>query len=678
MSIMLYSFDVFDTALTRIWAKPTDLFYRLGQHLSQGGLISYSPEEWSQLRILTEAEVRQLNPGKEVTLQQIYEKLAIYCEWTGEHLQFAMQRELDLELTSLRPVLEIQTKIRALHQAQQQVLFLSDMYLPTKKIEQFLRNHEIWKDGDRLYVSSEMGGMKANGELFKYCLLKESIPANQLSHTGDNMHSDIKVAQQLGINAVPFIKSQLNRYEKIVSDNQEIPFEFRSLLAGASRLARLQCQEKDFKQKVIWDVGASVIGPTLVGFVYWCLIEAERREIKRLYFLARDGQILHKIAKILCEKWGFAIDCRYLYGSRQAWHFPAIQGIGEVELDWIFDPTYYLSVESVCERANIKPDQIETVLLRYGFPKETWAKNLFQNERNFLRQAFQEPEVCSLIVSLAANYRHKTIGYFQQEGLSDFTKFAIVDIGWNGRLQRSLSNLLRSAGMYPSHGTYGFYFGLSKRLRAFPTDTLLAYFSDCGHPVNRNQICHYRNVFELFCAADHGGTVRFEEINGQYLPILRTEKNENALQWGLITLQNSVLEFARQLCTSLHREACSMESFLLVNDLLLTSFINQPMREESEVFGSFRTSEDQADNIDYTLAPQLSLRGYLVWLTTRNLPHSNVWLPGSIANSHWLTKSIFQSTITIKYELKQMLTKIYGFQYTLNILKQSPIKRLKD
>jgi hypothetical protein len=53
-------------------------------------------------------------------------------------------------------------------------------------------------------------------------------------------------------------------------------------------------------------------------------------------------------------------------------------------------------------------------------------------------------------------------------------------------------------------------------------------------------------------------------------------------------------------------------------------------------------------------------------------------LPGSIANSNWLTKSIFQSTLTIKYELKQMLTKIYGFQYTLNILKQSPIKRLKD
>jgi len=49
MNPIAYSFDVFDTALTRIWAKPTDLFWELGIQLQTAQLIQMTPETWQRL-----------------------------------------------------------------------------------------------------------------------------------------------------------------------------------------------------------------------------------------------------------------------------------------------------------------------------------------------------------------------------------------------------------------------------------------------------------------------------------------------------------------------------------------------------------------------------------------------------------------------------------------------------
>ncbi|MFM6080847.1 MAG: hypothetical protein ACKPCI_20450, partial [Dolichospermum sp.] len=131
-------------------------------------------------------------------------------------------------------------------------------------------------------------------------------------HLGDNYHSDVKMPQKQGIQAQHFHKTQFNRYEEIILNSEDIPLQIRSLLAGTSRLCRLQNPESDVHSQVIWDTSANVTAPLLFGFVYWCLSEAQAKGIKRLYFVARDGQILLKIAKVVCEKWNYTIDCRYL------------------------------------------------------------------------------------------------------------------------------------------------------------------------------------------------------------------------------------------------------------------------------------------------------------------------------------------------------------------------------
>ncbi len=654
----VYSFDVFDTVLVRKWAKPTDLFLELGSILLQAELINISAEKWKNLRESAEREARSRSVSGEVTLIQIYEVLAQNLGWTSTEIEHSINAEVELEFTSLYPVKETQQKIQHLHQDGQRVIYLSDMYLSSEVIRRFLKHHQIWQEGDILYVSSEFNVNKASGKLFEVSLIKEGVKASQLVHLGDNNYSDVKMPRKLGIQAQHFNETQLNRYEQILANSEDLPLKFRSLLAGTSRLCRLQNPETNLHNRVIWDTAANVIAPVLFGFVHWCLSEAQTKGIQRLYFVARDGQILLKIAKVICEKWNYAIDCRYLYGSRQAWHFPAITEIGETELDWIFDPTQFLSVNSVCERVNLNPEQIEHTLVKEGFSKELWDKNLDNQQRLLLKQIFEKQEVTQLIIEIAATYREKAIGYFQQEGLGNAIPFGIVDIGWHGRLQRSLSKLLSLSGIYPASGVSGFYFGLSKRFKVFPKDNLFAYFSDVDSPSERDNLCH-RALLELFVAADHGGTVRFEKQNGAFTPILRSQDNTKALQWGLQVLHSSISSYANQLTICLKSSDVDTDTLLRSSEKVLKEFIKFPNINESEVFGSYIFAEDQTDNILYDIAPKYRFINAINLIFNGYHIHHNIWFAASIQRtSPWIRLILHNKIIASAWKIKLFIGRL--------------------
>ncbi|MGI8502907.1 MAG: HAD family hydrolase [Hassallia sp.] len=644
MVTKINSFDVFETCLVRVWAKPTDLFWELGEQLTQEKLIDISADSWQQMRIKAESAAREVSKTGEVTVEQIYQQLARLLGWSTTQAQQAMDKEIALELASLRPVPAIQKRIQALQQANESLIYMSDMYLSEETIRTFLKENNVWAPGSSLYVSSEIGMSKSNGKLFPHCLAQESVKASQLTHIGDNFHSDVKMAKKQGVKVEPISQTHLNRYEGKIADTTQLPLKFRSLLAGASRLTRLQSQETSFDKQVIWDTTASAIAPMLFGFVHWCLVEAQKKGIQRLYFVARDGQILHKIAQVICQNWGYKIDCRYFYGSRKAWHLPALQEIGEDELDWILADadalTQFLSIRSVCDRVNISPDQIKDVLSCYDFPAAKWDVNLQQHERDLLKQIFTEKEVTELIISTAATCRENVVGYFRQEGLGDGVSFGFVDVGWSGRTQRSLSKLLGIAGLYPQSGVYGFYFALHQRVKPFQNDLLLAYFADVDKPSDRHLLCH-NCLYELFLAADHGSTTGYEQCGEQYLPVLRSPKNEEAINWGLYVMQSATVEFAEQITINLSQQECATELFLKASEIFAKELVLNPSPQEAEVFGSFVFSGDLTENAFYQLAPIYSLADWWRLLYDKH-PHGDVWFPGSVARSNPIVRKIFK------------------------------------
>jgi FMN phosphatase YigB (HAD superfamily) len=646
------SFDIFDTSLVRIWAKPIDLFWELGVRLQQERLTQVSPEMWQDMRVKAESEARQKSITGEVTIQNIYEQLVPTFDWSPAELEKAIALEIQLEGLSLRPVPEIQRQIQELHQQQQAIAYLSDMYLPTEIIKDFLKDHKIWADGDLLYVSAEIGVGKGSGQLFKHHLRQNSLAISQLHHSGDNLHSDIHVPKKMGIQVTPFLQAHLNRYEQQISDNVKLPLQFRSLLAGASRLCRLQCLEIQPHGQAIWNTAANVIAPLIFGFVHWVLTEAKRQGIQRLYFMARDGQILLKTAQVICQKWGYDIDCRYFYGSRQAFHFPAIQELGETEFNWILDNPEFLSVRIICKRVNLQPEQIENTLLSYGLNTENWDKNLTDQEKILLKEIFQEPSINKLILSIAEAHRKNALGYFTQEGMGDGVRFATVDIGWSGKSQRSLSRLLAAGDLYPPEGLSGFFFGLYESVQAFPTDRLMPYFLEPNNTTERRLLCDSQ-ILELFLSADHGSTVSYEKQEDRYKPLLRSEKNESGISWGVLIQQRAIIEFAERLTDSLKPDMFKAKHFQQVTEDVLKTFIYNPSREESEAFGTQSFSQHQSESKFYDLAPAYSFTDGLRILFGWQQVHGFAWLPASIHRSALLTR------IPLKY----IKRKRYSFTY---------------
>lgn len=660
-----YSFDIFDTVLTRIWARPTDLFIHVASELSIKGLISKNPEQWKIARINTEKELRK-SQCEEIKISSIYNILASRFGWSSVETEEALSIEIATEQTAWHIVPSIYEHIQEIHSSGENIIFLSDMYLPDTVIRSFLKNKNVWKEGDILHVSSSNGLSKQTGTLFDFCLEQQNICAHQLHHIGDNPISDVRIPKELGINASRFTDTYLTRYEQAISEYTALPLTLRSLLAGSCRLSRLKSPytDTDLHRQVIWNTASDVMGPVLFSFVHWCLVEAQRKEIKRLYFVARDGQILHKIALSICKNWGYTIDCRYLYGSRQAIKFPSIKTLGEYELNWIFQyKEGFLSVSSICERVNISPSQIKKSLTKNNFLQKNWTKELSLSERDRLKEIFRtEKEINDLIVLTAYNYREAAIGYFAQEGMLENISFGFVDLGWTGSVLKALNDLLSSANVQTKKDIQGFYFALKQRVN-LPPNSLSAYYFDNLKPnIKRLMVCQCSELFEALVAADHGSTVKYEKANEKYIPVLRNHENKETLEWGIHSYQEAITLFTNIFSSNLEKSLFITDHSEEICNILLKIFVNTPSRLEAEVFGKLQHSQDMVEAEFFYLAPEFSVSDFLHFLFKGDPFPSYLWIPAVFAQSNrysslpfFLLFNFFQSLKLIKLKLLSLI-----------------------
>ncbi len=100
----------------------------------------------------------------------------------------------------------------------------------------------------------------------------------------------------------------------------------KSAIAGCARAARLRENMADEHARAIWETSTNIAGPLLTGFVLWTLIKAREQGRSTLYYLARDGQILQRIASALAAWLDWPIECKYLFASRKALFLPSLAG----------------------------------------------------------------------------------------------------------------------------------------------------------------------------------------------------------------------------------------------------------------------------------------------------------------------------------------------------------------
>ncbi|WP_428820457.1 hypothetical protein [Microbulbifer sp. MCCC 1A16149] len=407
-----------------------------------------------------------------------------------------------------------------------------------------------------------------------------------------------------------------------------------SLISEAMHCTRLDNPySPESNEHHIWNTSANVVAPVLTSYVYWILKRAREDEIEHLYFIARDGWVLHKIAVEIIKSQNIDIGISYLYGSRHSWHGPAQFCAGEVGFDWIFDNTSHLSLKTIFDRVNLKV--LDYIDYFSGLVSENEIdRNLNNNERESVKQIFvSSPNLQRSVIQSSEESFLLAKDYLRQQGFSVEQRSGIVDIGWNGRLQKSLACILDYAGLRPKCGIRGYYFGLIRVPETLPNEKYSAFTYNYASSPSRSFLEAYTTMLEHFMMADHGSTIGYSKsANGLVTPVLRNQENTAAVKWGIYAQADSITQYARVFSKNVSIHDIQVAGLETIATGILKRFFKAPTYLEATIYGNALFFEDQNETIGRFIAPRPTYFEIFKLVFFRGAqPYNGYWLEAAIA-----------------------------------------------
>ncbi|WP_028604259.1 hypothetical protein [Ottowia thiooxydans] len=649
---MVYSFDVFDTCVSRMHAYPRDLFFDLGLRLAPGTSDEAARQRFA--RRFQSARIRaeklanwRARPDREhADIFAIYENLRHLIRIDGTTLEL-VTAELTAEEESLYPVSETVEHIIELRQAGHQILFVSDMYIPALLLEPILKRKNVMQEGDRLYVSSDSGVTKHSGKLFAQVLGQEALSGADLLHAGDNHHADIRSAAAHGILTRYFSAAHLTAHEARLAGAALPRDSAASWIASFSRRCRLSIRQSHGEARHPLDgIIFSVIVPFLLTYVQWVLDDARQRGIARLYFAARDGEILFKIAKELNPE---GIELRYLYGSRRAWFGPSMT---QDHPEWrrpLVLPGNANTPRDILERIGLPPSEYGKLHKIFAKDEAWWERSLGSDEANaFVEELTNHPESAELLNSSALEKRELALRYFRQEGLLDGSTWAFVDSGWSLNNQASAKRMLDQIND-PHQSPQGYYLGLTHdHLEEAQAGKAFAFVTPPGSIFSRRRVV----IEHCFLPATHASTCAYRLEGTKVIPEFSEEARDDTELAYAKYLQEGAQQAARMIAHSPELRK-SLIAFTPEIRAVVENFICHPNRMDALAMSTFTVIADMRQERSFAQPLCRPLKLEDVWttmlmaLSKRKMFKSDAWM--------WLEGSAALSPRIVQLPIRSML-----------------------
>ncbi len=447
----LYTFDIFDTLISRSVLEPEGIFYQVKERMEASELEfpSFFMRNYPQKRQEAEENAREwyrktleLRPDarREIHFEEIFERMASVYHLTDEQRNALMQWELEAEYDSSIPIPGAVSYVKDLVQKGETVCLISDMYLSREFVQKLLVKAEPVLGELPLFLSSEYGVQKSTGLLYLEVYRSfETYMFGAWIHHGDNRKADGAIAKKLNITTVLRERPEFNEYEWKIATEIGTGDAFKA----AALLARFR--KNNGKRKDYYAYGH--ISMYFVPYISWVLQHAIEHGTECLYFISRDGYQLKRIADRIIEKKKLPVRTKYIYGSRRVWRIPSL--ITELDKEFFSKFGNFVNIKSydkMLNALNMEEKDFQRIFPDLAYLKE--VGEITKEIRASLIITFSNSEPYrQYILDKSARDREIVLKYLRQE--IDFEEtYSFVEYWGRGYTQDCMARLLEAACGY--------------------------------------------------------------------------------------------------------------------------------------------------------------------------------------------------------------------------------------
>lgn len=548
----LVSFDIFDTLIKRNVNTSSDVYLILENNYQK---FFNKKTPISKLRIDAEKIANKLSEHEDVSLEDIYN---VFPEVNENEKEWLKKEEIRLE----KIICQVNYKMMRVYQwckeNNYRIIITSDMYLPRKVIEEILTNagYSGWHS---LYISNEYGVRKSSGNLFSVVLNKEKINPEKVIHIGDAEKGDYISAKNKGINAVLIKQNEDNteffNKKYLLYERNEHNYEYSVINSFIKNNINISY---NYYEKI----GYEIVGPILYGYSLWLKGQAKKRNINKLFFLAREGSFLRKAFNIID---GGHTYNRLIRVSRKATSLPLLYKAKNVNelLDIINTTKANFTIRKMLVSMHFPEQKIKKILEESHLGEEYEVSDLTGEQKGKFFDLLK-PEI-DIISKQQEDYIK---GYLRRFDFSD--DLGLCDVGWHGTIQQHLQSIFKSKRIE------GFYIGKKDKEKDKKVLSEAYLFSNSLNTDIQGEIMSAPDLFELFFLSTDGSTLAydFDKEKGSYYCVQADPEQTPENAKDIIMLQSAALKFLNDF--KFLREKLNISLTPYVSTAAYSSFINSP------------------------------------------------------------------------------------------------------
>ena len=538
------SFDVFDTLVVRKVATPRDLFLLL-KSVSPYAELAADATVVATARVQAEEVARtaalSMRGSVEVTLAEICSVLAPHFGLPLESVGAMVAAEQALELALCAPHQHVRGWFERAVVEGKRVWCVSDTYHSASFLRQLLTHCGLPMHGIQVLSSADELINKSSGRLFQTLVTQCRVAPSAILHIGDNPQGDGEVPASLGLHAVchPWAAWQhTDTPSASIGD------------ACALGMAQVAARTHEPPQPFWYRFGYAVAGPLLAGFALWLRTALEADRIDRAYFLLRDGEILQRVYRALFgDERGPTV--ALLESSRRAFLLPALEANEKSLTAQLLATEDPRPAREFLDRLGIRSGDVVAAFRSVGFrsPDDVVAPGDVVALRR-IAALFAHPSVAQRLLARTREERALAVKYLRGEGVLGAGRVALVDVGWNGTIQKSIAAI---AALSKAPTTIlGYYIGTSARAGdGIAGDAMRGYLFEQAQPPSRwQQVFVLSQLVEFICSAPRGSLRGFAQRDGVVRPVHAPLDHTDAQLGWLAALHDGAEDYA----TDLQRE----------------------------------------------------------------------------------------------------------------------------